>query len=175
MTYFEFYDLPISFRVDAPALRRLFLQNSRKHHPDFHTLADDAQQDRALELSTLNNEAFKTLSDPDLRIQYVLQLKGLLGDEQQPALPQDFLMEMMDINEGLMELEFDPDPARYAQIDQSVKKLKINILDKVQPILDTYTDAEGQDSGLLLVREYFLKNRYLLRILENLSKFAPSF
>ena len=175
MTYFEFYDLPISFRVDAPALRRRYLQNSRKHHPDFHTLADDAQQDRALELSTLNNEAFKTLSDPDLRIQYVLQLKGLLGDEQQPALPQDFLMEMMEINEGLMELEFDPDPALYAQIDQSVKNMKINILNKVQPILDTYTDAEGQDSGLLLVREYFLKNRYLLRILENLSKFAPSF
>ena len=81
MTYFEFYDRPISFRVDEAALRRTFLQNSRRYHPDFHTLADEAQQAEMLDRSTLNNEAFKTLSDPDRRIRYVLELKGLLGDE----------------------------------------------------------------------------------------------
>ena len=174
MTYFEFYDLPISFRVDEPTLRRTFLQNSRRYHPDFHTLADDAQQAEMLDRSTLNNEAFKTLSDPDRRIRYVLELKGLLGDEhQQPALPQDFLMEMMDINENLMELELDPDPERYAQTLAAVKTLETNLLAEVQPVLGTYSASDSNDTALLAVRDYFLKRRYLLRILENLSKFAP--
>jgi len=174
MTYFDFYDIPISFRVDEAALRRIFLQNSRRFHPDFHTLADEAQQAEMLERSTINNEAFKTLSDPDRRIRYVLECKGLLGDErQQPALPQDFLMEMMDINENLMELEFDPDPARYAQTLAAVKTLETNLLAEIQPLLDIYDGTAHRDPDLLAVRDYFLKKRYLLRILENLSKFAP--
>lgn len=174
MSYFEFYDLPISFHIDEAALRRTFLQNSRKYHPDFHTLADEAQQAEMLELSTLNNEAFKTLSDLDRRIRYMLEWKGLLGDEhQQPALPQDFLMEMMDINESLMELEFEPDPARYEQVLSTVKALEANLLVDVQPILEDYTDSDSNTDSLLVVRDYFLKKRYLLRILENLSKFAP--
>ena len=174
MSYFEFYDLPVSFRVDEAALRRTFLQNSRKYHPDFHTLADEAQQAEMLELSTFNNEAFKTLSDLDRRIQYVLERKGLLGDEhQQTALPQDFLMEMMDINESLMDLEFEPDSERHTQVLDAVKALKTNLLADVQPILDGYTAPGSSDDDLLAVRDYFLKKRYLLRILENLSKFAP--
>ena len=189
MTYFEFYEIPVSFRVDEAALRRTFLQNSRRFHPDFHTLADEARQAEMLELSTLNNEAFKTLSDPDRRIRYVLELKGLLGDDEhkQPALPQDFLMEMMDINENLMELEFDPDPERYAQALSEVKLLEASLLAEIQHILDTYTEPFSPEmslelqtsnpltsnSDLLAVRDYFLKKRYLLRILENLSKFAP--
>lgn len=174
MTYFEFYGIPPSFRVDEAMLRSIFLQNSRRYHPDFHTLADEAQQAEMLELSTLNNEAFKTLSDPDRRIRYVLELNGLLGDEsRQPALPQDFLMEMMDINENLMELEFDPDPERYTQTLDAVNTMKTSLLSEIKPILDAYDGSEKSPSNLLAVRDYFLKKRYLLRILENLSKFAP--
>ncbi len=178
MNYFDFYHLPLSFRVDEPALRAIFLKNSRKYHPDFHTLATEAQQDEMLELSTLNNQAFKTLSDPDRRMRYVLELKELLGDEsKQPPLSQDFLMEMMDINENLMELEFEPDPARYEQTLKDVKSLESSLLSEVQPILDSYGDVDtlpaASDPELIAVRDYFLKRRYLLRILENLSKFAP--
>ena len=174
MNYFEFFGLPVSFRVDTSALRGLYLQKSRQFHPDFHTLADDAEQTRALELSTLNNEAFKTLSDPDRRIRYILEINGLAGNEEnQPALPQDFLMDMMDINENLMELEFEPDSARYAQTLQALENQEKTLLETVRPVLETWTAADGPDA-LLPVRDYFLKKRYLLRIRENLSKFAPA-
>lgn len=175
MNYFEFFGLPVSFHVDESALRRLFLQNSKKYHPDFHTLADEAEQTRALELSTLNNEAFKTLSNSDQRIRYILEMKGLLGEEgTHPQLPQEFLMEMMDINESLMELEFDSDAERYAATLRAVESFEKEILEEVQPILDTWTEAGGSEP-LHAVRDYFLKKRYLLRIRENLSKFAPAF
>jgi len=96
--FFSFFGLPVSLSIDLPSLRKVFLENSRRFHPDFHTLSSDEEQEKALEMSSLNNEAFKVLSDTDARIRYVLELKGLLGaDSKEEKLPQDFLMEMMDI------------------------------------------------------------------------------
>jgi molecular chaperone HscB len=176
MNYFEFYKIPLSFSVDESFLRRLYLQNSKKYHPDFHTLSDSAQQDEMLELSTFNNEAFKTLSDPDRRIRYVLELKGLLGDESKlPALPPDFLMDMMDINESIMELEFDFDATRYKQTLQTLEKMEQELEADLAPVLEQWTDAPEKQGGLEKIKEFYLKKRYLLRIRENLSKFAPAF
>lgn len=175
MTYFEFYGLPVSFQLDTAALRRMYLENSRKYHPDFHTLSNESEQARVLELSTLNNEAFKTLSDPDKRMQYVLKIKGLIEEgASQQVLPQDFLMDMMDINESMMELEFDFDAERHRQTRQAVETLDQSLLQDIQGVLDTWTEETGSESDLVKVRDYFFKKRYLLRIFENLSKFAAA-
>lgn len=174
MNHFEYYGLPVALSVDESALRRVYLQNSKKYHPDFHTLSDEAEQAEMLERSTRNNEAFKTLSDPDKRVRYVLELKNLIGqDSENQSLPQDFLTEMMDINEALMELEFDFEAQRYASILQAVTDLENKLEIQVGPILSTWVEASGNDADLLKVRDYFFKRRYLLRVKENLSKFAP--
>lgn len=176
VNYFEFYGLPVALAVDTAVLRRIYLENSRKFHPDFHTLSSDEAQDQSLELSTLNNKAFKTLSDPDQRIQHVLTLKGLLASEgESAALPQAFLMEMMDINEKIMELEFDPTPALYASALNDVTALESTLEGSISGILSSWTETSGNPSDLVLVKDYFLKKRYLLRVKENLSKFASAF
>ncbi len=172
MNYFEFYGIPVSFQVDEPALRRTYYANNKRYHPDFHTLSDPAQQAEMLELATLNNEAFQTLSDSDRRMRYVLQLHGLLQEEGQQTMAQDFLLEMMDINEALMELEFDFDPERYQATTQKVDQLERDLYAGIRPTLERYTPESGTPEDLQRVLEYFLKKRYLLRIRENLSKFA---
>jgi molecular chaperone HscB len=170
MNYFEFFDLPISFSVDAQALRARFYENSKKYHPDFFTLADEAEQARVLELASRNNEAYRTLADPDKRMRYILVLHGLLaGEDRQSPLPQDFLMDMMDINENLMELEADFDAARYEQTRQAVEALQQQLDASIAPVLQSWS---GDAAALEPVRDYYLKKRYLLRIRENLSKFA---
>jgi len=175
MNHFEFYGLPVAFSVDESAVRRVYLLNSKKYHPDFHTLSDEPEQAQMLELSTCNNEAFKTLSDPDNRVRYVLELKGLLGQENEnPSLPQDFLMGMMEINEALIELEFDFEVEGYHNILERVNKLETELETSIQPILSSWSETAGNDPDLEKVREYFFKKRYLLRIKENLSKFAPA-
>ncbi len=175
MDYFEFYGLPVSFQLDEAAMRRMYLEHSRKYHPDFHTLSDETEQARVLDLSTLNNEAFKTLSDPDKRMQYILKIKGLIEEgESQQALSQDFLMEMMDINESMMELEFDFDAERLKGTRHAVEALDQSLLQEIQPVLDSWTEEKGSEADLLRVRDYFFKKRYLLRIFENLSKFAAA-
>ena len=78
MNYFEFYNIPVSFKVDNAALKAIFYSNSKKYHPDFFTLENDEKQAEILELSTLNNEAYKTLKDFDKRMKYILDQKGIM-------------------------------------------------------------------------------------------------
>jgi molecular chaperone HscB len=144
--YFEFYKLPVALSVDEGVVRRIFLENSRKFHPDFHTLSSEEVQNQSLELSTLNNEAFKTFSDPDRLLQYVLKIKGLLTAEG---------------GEG--------------QLPAAVNSLESSLEAAVGTILHQWTEASGNASDLLTAKEYFLKKRYLLRVKENLSKFASAF
>lgn len=173
MNYFEFYGLPVSFHPDNDALRQQYYRKSRQYHPDFHTLSTVEHQEEMQDLSTLNNEAYKTLSDPDRRMRYILELHGLLGEADQSAqLPQAFLLEMMELNESLMELEFNFDPARYERALLDLQHTENQLYAAILPILNRYPVSDDPEADLLLVKEYFYKKRYLLRIRENLSKFA---
>ena len=172
MNYFEFYDLPISFNVDAAALKKTFYSYSKKYHPDFFTLESEAEQAKILELSTLNTQAYKTLSDAEGRMKYVLELTGAMGEEGQNKLPQDFLSDMMDINEAIMELEFDPDETVLEKVENDVQSIENQLLKDIKPVLDSYKHGETEASELEKIKIFFLKKRYLLRISENLSKFA---
>ena len=172
MNYFDFYQIPLNFTVDEAALRKTFYANSKKYHPDFFTLESDEKQAEILELSTLNNKAYHTLKDPDLRMKYILDLKGTLAEEGQNKLPQAFLMEMMDLNEALMELEFDFDAAAHARSLAEVQALEEKLYQTVATILESYKDEASSPEELKQIGNYYLKKRYLLRIKENLDKFA---
>ena len=104
MDYFKFYEIPVSFSPDMTEIRRKYLVNSKQYHPDFFTQESESRQDEILKLSSLNNEAYKVLSDEDLRMKYILESEKILTEENKNDIPQDFLMDMMDFNEKLMEL-----------------------------------------------------------------------
>ena len=170
MNYFEFFDIAVGFTIDQGALKRAFYANSKKYHPDFYTLESEEKQQEILERSTLNNEAYKTLSDFDKRMKYVLDLKGALAEEGKNKIPQDFLMEMMDINEALMELEFDFDADKHKSITAQLKSLETALYDTVKELIENYSDENASDQELVRIKDYYLKKRYLLRIQENLDK-----
>ena len=172
MNYFEFFKIPVSFKLDEAELKRTFYANSKKYHPDFFTLESEEKQMEVLELSTLNNNAYKTLSDFDKRMKYILDLKEILGEEGKNKIPQEFLMEMMDINENLMELEFDFDQSNFDKVQNDLKSLETTLLEEVNPFIENYDDTAPKEEELNAIKNYFLKKRYLLRIKENLNKFA---
>jgi molecular chaperone HscB len=172
MNYFEFYNIPISFNVDAAALKKTFYSYSKKYHPDFFTLDSAEEQAKILDLSTLNTQAYKTLSDGERRMKYVLDLTGTMGEEGQNKLPQAFLGEMMDINEAIMELEFESDSEAVERVKIEVQSIDNQLVENIKPVLDNYKYGETSATELEKVKIFFLKKRYLLRIFENLSKFA---
>jgi molecular chaperone HscB len=91
MNYFELYEMPISLLPDQQQVKQKFYELSRKYHPDFYTRENDNEQAEALEISSQVNRAFKVFSNKDETIKYVLQLKGLLEEEEKFNLPPTFL------------------------------------------------------------------------------------
>jgi len=172
MNYFEFFDIPIAFKLDEADLKSRFYEHSKKYHPDFYTLESEEKQAEILELSTLNNEAYRTLADFDKRMKYILEKKGILQEEGKNEIPQDFLMEMMELNEALMELEFDFEEAIYQDALQKIQQAESAIFQEITTIIEHYDDQKATPAELSAVKDFFLKKRYLLRIRENLSKFA---
>ncbi len=172
MNYFEFYSIPLVFQVNQAHLKKIFYANSKKYHPDFYTLETEEKQQEVLELSSLNNKAYNTLRDFDARMKYILELKKILGEEGNNQLPQEFLMEMMDINESIMELEFEYNQDQYLEAHNHLQRLQADIYYPIQDIIETYDDNVVTTAELEAIKDYYLKKRYLLRIQENLNKFA---
>ncbi len=175
MNYFAFYDLPEGFLLDEAALKAKYYQLSRELHPDFHAQDTPAAQAEALRLSTLNTDAYRTLADPDARMAYLLSQQGLLEEgSAQNQLPPDFLMEVMDLNEQLMELEMEPNPEATAKVNVEVTALADTLDAGIQPVLAGYPalPPDHRPAALAQVRTYYLKKRYLLRLRRQLATFA---
>lgn len=164
MTYFELFEIPFSLQVDAQQLSKKYFELSRKYHPDFHTHADDASQERALEMTSLLNKAWKTFKDPQATLRYALTLKGLLDGEEKHQLSADFLMEMMDINEQLSE----EDASSFPSIAESLGKMDQAIYEPVKDILEHYNESTTSQEQLLEVKEYYFRKKYLDRIRQRL-------
>jgi molecular chaperone HscB len=172
MDYFELYGLPISFNPDLKFVKQKFYELSKKYHPDFFINESEEKQQEVLELSTLNNKAFQVLNDPQKRIHYILSLKGLLEEGENYKLPQTFLMEMMDVNEALMDLQFDPDAARLAQVKQEIDAIEASLNQELDALAGAFDaqDPATQDATLREIKDVYYRSKYLYRIRESLAK-----
>ena len=158
MNYFELFDLPVSFTVDKSTMAKKYFELQKKYHPDFYTQADEAEQDEALEKSSAINKALKVFQNKDSTIKYVLQLKGLLEEEEKYQLRPDFLMEVMELNEQLS-----------AESTTAIEVFEKEIYSEVKQIIEQYDDALVTTASLLKVKEYYFKKKYLQRILDRLD------
>jgi len=172
MNYFEFYGLPVSFLLDEKLLRKKYLELGKQYHPDFYSNASPEKQAEILNLSTLNNKAFKTLGDFGRRMQYILKEAGELEEEEKYQLPQIFLMEMMDMNEILMDLQFDPDPLKKEEVLNHLEQIHTHLYGDIEGVLRDFQPDTATRTQYRQIKEYYYKSRYLLRIREQLDKFA---
>jgi molecular chaperone HscB len=169
MNHFELFEIPISLKPDTTQLKQKFYALSRKYHPDFFTQENEYDQSEALEKSSQVNKAFKVFQNRDETIKYVLQLKGLLEEEEKYNLPPDFLMEMMDLNEQMMDAKMDQDPASSARLKDAIATVEEEIYEPVKSIVEGYEEGKTTTAELLKVKEYYYKKKYLNRILATLQ------
>ena len=167
MNYFEIFGLPVQLKVDKTDLPKRFFELSRKFHPDFYANSTPSEQNRALEITANLNKAFKTFQDPDDTIKYVLQLKGLLEEEEKYQLPPGFLMEVLEINEKLMDAS-DDDEIKV-NLQSAIDDLQSTIYAPVKEIIENYKDGITTEEELLQVKEYYYKKKYLHRIQQQLN------
>ncbi len=174
INYFDFYGIPQSFHPYQAGLKKKFYELSKQYHPDFYANEDEEKQQEILELSTINNKAYQTLSDPAKLLEYILRLHDLVADGAKPQLPADFLMEMMDINERLMDVETAHD---LANVTAEVLAVEGDIDESLANLTSDYEqlDDTAKESRLTEIANIYYRQKYLLRIKESLNTFASRF
>lgn len=172
MNYFEFYQLPISFQPDQNLVKQQFYAMSKKYHPDFYINESEDQQDEVLELSTINNKAFQILKNPAKLLPYVLEIKGVITEGEHYTLPQSFLMEMMDVNEVIMDLQFDPDADKLAQVKKEIQAVEDQLKTQLLALTVAFDNAElsAHEEILKDIKDAFYRNKYILRLKDSLAK-----
>jgi molecular chaperone HscB len=159
MNYFELFNIPVSLKVEKNSLAQKYFELQKKYHPDFFTQATEYEQAEALERSSQINKALKVLKNEMETIKYVLQLKGLLEEEEKYQLPPAFLMEVMELNEELTE-----------NSQQQINSLETEIYAPVKDIIENFKDSSTSTGELLKVKEYYYKKKYLQRILDRMDR-----
>ena len=162
MNYFELFELPIGFQVDTKQLRAAFMDIQRASHPDKFTQANEFEQEEALEKSAIANKAFTLLQNPAAILPYVLEIKGYLEADEKYALNPAFLMEMMDLNEAWMDAE---DDNAKKDVLTKVNNIENEIFRPIKTYLETSSVDTISQEGMLQIKEYYYKKKYLDRIL----------
>lgn len=159
MNYFELFGLPETVSIDKQKLKQAYFALSRQHHPD-HAASGDEEQ--ALELSAEVNKGYRILSNEDETIRYILENRGLLAEEDKASLPQEFLMEMLELNEELAETDLSQEEGKE-KIKSKLEGIRHEIYEPVQAIIED-PSADLSEERLLRLKDYYLKKKYLKRL-----------
>ena len=161
MNYFEWFEIPVSLKVDLQQVTRKFMEMQRKFHPDFHIGSSEEEQQEMMEKTSELNKAYVMFKNPDATMMYFLQVKGFWNPDQKETLSPDFLMEMMDLNEKL-EDGIDEEMAKkevLSKIDEQNQGIE-KIIAK--------DSAEINENDIEIMIGYLNQKKYLKRILDRL-------
>lgn len=156
--YFDFYGLPQSIDIDKTLLRQKFLEKSKQYHPDFFSEQPE-ELNKAIEITAFNNKAYKTLNQFYTCAQYLIDLNS--NDlNKELNLPQDFLMEMMDINEEIDLLD-NSNKDKIAEIESHITEYETKESGQLRELMNKLLYNEAQQS--------VLKIKYLERLKQRLK------
>lgn len=136
--------------VDLKKLRKEYRQLQSEHHPD---IASESSEDISSEL----NRAYKTLTKPLSRSQYILSLQGIdlnQDGEAQKIMSKDpqILMQVLDVHEQLEEINSEED---LKQIELENKQ---RLKDCEQKIKEAYESNNLEVAAMLTVELRYWTN-----------------
>jgi len=121
--YFEIFSLDVSTNPDLTKLNDSNRELQRLVHPDKFANADESEKRKAMQKTSLINQAFNTLKDPVQRLQYMLSLKGVdMNAETDTTMDGGFLMDQMELREKISDVRSQSDP--LDELDSIAKELK---------------------------------------------------
>ena len=115
--HFELFQLPQTFKLDLSQLESHYRKLQAEVHPDKFVNDSPAERMRSIQMATLANEAYQTLKHPTARARYLLQLQGVETEEENnTAMPADFLMAQMEWREAMEDAKQAKDVAALDQL-----------------------------------------------------------
>jgi len=168
MDYFEWFGLERKFVIDQALLRKAFLNKSMELHPDKAGI----DEQKSIELSGYNNQAYSTLKDEVLRFEYILTTEGVIRSGEKPVLPQEFLMEMLDMNMEIEMAKENGDKDTLARLDSGLEAKKRSEELSIEPLINQYDSSGLDEAGFQKLKNFYYIRKYLLRIEESIHTFA---
>jgi molecular chaperone HscB len=167
MYYFDLYQIPISLKIDKSLLTKKYYELSKKYHPDHFSLSDQIAQTDSLDMSAKINEGKSILENQDKRLEYILKGNRTIVEDEKYNLLPNFLGEMMDINEQLMELEFEKNDKILSSIKFELQSKMDELFVSVEPFFEM-SELNLSSEEWNLLKDYYYKKKYLNRIQEKL-------
>ncbi|XP_023304500.2 iron-sulfur cluster co-chaperone protein HscB [Lucilia cuprina] len=150
INYFDLLDFPQKFDLETQLLTKRFRQLQTVVHPDKFSNKTSREQTNSADWSSLINKAYKTLSLPLERGQYLLELNGRQIPQDNSALNKEFLMEMMERNE---EVE---DASTKSELDAINESLAKELQEKVEILTKVFAENNLEKATSLLVEMKYL-------------------
>jgi molecular chaperone HscB len=136
--HFELFGLVPAFALDVEQLDRAYHDIQSKVHPDRHAQAGAAGRRASMQMTTQVNEAHRTLKSPVQRAKYLLELNGVdVAFETNTAMPQEFLVEQMELRERLEEAK---DASELDFISQNLSVERREIEKQIREKIDRQRD-----------------------------------
>lgn len=123
LNLFQMFELSPAFDIDQAELRRRYLRSSRVIHPDHHGSSAPAAA-LSLRTSARLNEAYRVLSDPLSRAEYLLELAGGNSTAADKSVPQEVLTRTLMLREEIEEARLAKDAERLQNVGAEVLSLR---------------------------------------------------
>ena len=168
MRFYRALDLPPRLAIDRDDLQRRFYEQSRQWHPDRFARASAEQQQKALEMTSTLNDAFRTLRDPVQRAEYFLGEHGLGPTKHAPA---ELLEEVFEMNMALEEWRGGDESAR-PQLEAARARFERLLADIDHGLYDMSIryDQSPDESLLHAIRSGLDRRRYVSNLVRDVDK-----
>ncbi len=168
MQFYESLGLEPKLSLDPDDLKKRFYERSRQWHPDRFSRASPQEQQRALDMTALLNDAFRTLRDPVSRAEYFLKQRGF---ELSKDAPPELLEEVFELNMALEELRGGDESARahLAEAESRFAGMRAEI-DQALGSLYQKHDATPDPQVLDEIRGLLNRRRYISNLVREVEK-----
>ena len=159
MKFYEAFGLEPALSLDVGDLKERFYERSRQWHPDKFSRASADDQQKALDMTSMLNNAFRTLKDPVARAEYFLKEKGL---ELSKEAPPELLEEVFELNMAIEE----------AAVPE-LTEFRIKFVAMRDSIDESVAEA-GAKGDLEAVRDLLSRRRYIRNLIEEVDNVLPN-
>ena len=175
--YFELFGIPRGLNLSLDLLQQRYYQLSRELHPDRFMRKPESERQRALDLSSTLNDAYRTLKDPVKRAQYLLGQEGFeVAEQRSKDVPPELLEEVFDLNMALEEMRAGDHSAR-PQLETAEKNFTTMLSDvdqQMESLFAQYDQSQSRDV-LAQIRGTLNRRKYILNLVDEVHKsLAPS-
>jgi len=155
--YFEIFSLEVSTNPDLSLLNQNNRELQQLVHPDKFANSSESDKREAMQKTSLINQAYNTIKDPVLRLQYMLSLKGVdMNAETDTSMDGLFLMEQMELREEIADVRSQSDPLDV--LDTISSDLKNKSSDLIAEF-DQYYQSDALDKSREVVRKLQFINK----------------